>query len=157
MLISPAERTVEDLSDFALRVADLIYTSTEQPIPAHTGHQEIKIGDGQTVVHFEVKTDNHIKVIDTYTLQSFVVRSGTAIYTFASGSGELFEGTAQTVKLNPALSVWLVNPIILLPSKYGLRSTFRFNFDSNTRLITQAKFKALIGQQGERHVGKLQG
>lgn len=154
MLITPAIRPVEDLSDFALQVADLIYTTPNNPIPVYSGTSEIKMGDGQTVVHFEVKTDNHIKVIDTYTLHSFVVRTGTATYTFMSGTGALFEGTAKTTQLNPSLSVWLVNPIILLPSKFGLRSTFRFQFEPHTRLMTQAKFKSLIGQ-GEHHVGKL--
>lgn len=142
MLIAPLVKAMEEVGRF-LPAKNLQHTV--QPIPEFKPQEDIKLAEGQGVVHLKVHGPYSFEVVDTYQLDKFLVKRSTAYWDFISNSGSIQSGTSQEASLNSNLTVKLVDPIVLLGSRHGLRTTFRFCTDADHRVMSISKYNGLIG------------
>lgn len=143
MLVAPFVKAMED-SGIAL--PSQVVQHTNQPIPAYNPTNDIRLAEGQGIVHFKVHNDHLLEVIGTYRLERFYVERGSVFWEFTSAEGSISEGISSPVKLNQNLSAVIVFPVILLKSKHGLRTTFRFCTDADYRVMSISKFRELTGE-----------
>lgn len=116
-------------------------------IPDYEKDVDLKLAEGHAVVYLKTHPGNNLELVETFTLDKFEVKRGSAFWTFKSGSDHIIEGASQAVSLLPRLSAKLVTPIVLLPSKTGLKATYRFRIDPGYRIVTRSVFRGLIGKE----------
>lgn len=145
MLITPSVKAMVDIG-LLFPTSDKIQTPI-QPIPEASGDIDIKLAEGQSVVYFKVHDKLQLEVLKTFRLEKFNVQNGTATWSFISDVNEIIPGSFQATQLDKHLSVKLLAPVVLLPSKHGLRVGFRFRTDADCRVLSASKFKDLIGEE----------
>ena len=123
------------------------YLPTKRDVRLISTDFDLRLGEGSRIVHIKVhkiREENLIQTIAHYTLEEFSVVRNSARFEFRNLNGAIIEGGSAAVYLEPNLCVKLVMPVVLLPSRHGLRTTFRFRTDPDCKVLTLNEYKRLF-------------
>ena len=146
MLIAPKTRLLEGDAPQPFTKKQRTYKTA--PLPEYTPDTDLKLSEGHSVVYVRAYSDTCIEVVDTFLLDYFLVKNNKAHWIFKSDKGVIADGSIHSVILTSRLSVKLVTPIVLLPNKGTLKTTFRFRLDPEYRIFSKPTFNALLRQGG---------
>lgn len=140
MLIAPSIKAMAD--KYPIPVANpKLYQI--QNMPEHLAEIDIKLAENQSVVYVHLQDRHHVTVVDRFELKELSLQRGTAHWVFESSTGQQTEGSFNATTLIRRLSAKLVMPMVILQSRNGLRTTFRFRVGPEYRLLTAPRFKDL--------------
>jgi hypothetical protein len=146
MLIAPHIRATGD--EYLSPPKNPKIKTTLHDVPEFEGDQDIKLSEGHSIVYFRVLDERTVEVLGQYTLDRFSVNNNTAHWDFKSDKGAIAHGTFQSINLADRLSAKLVMPVVLLQSRSGFRTAFRFRTDRDCRVMAWNRFREMVADEG---------
>lgn len=97
----------------------------------------------QSKIYLVKEIDNRFEIVETYTLTDLAVSQSLATWSFTDSAGRKLIGAHTAIHLHPELSVKLGIPIVLHPSKSGLRAEFCCRTHTGYRVFIKSVFENL--------------